>query len=80
MGNIVKLTPTDLLLLIAEFEDKEDLVKCVKDSIAQNSKLLPKTVLENSVDLLKATFKDLTTHVAPNVVKCLLDGIEKQTI
>ena len=78
VSNIIRITPTDLLLLIAEFEEEKKLVNHVKDSIAKNNKELPKDLSEKGASLLKATFKDLASHIAPNVVKYLLEELEKQ--
>lgn len=75
-GNIVKLTPTDLLLLIAEFENNRDLVNKVKESIAQHQRELPKSLSETSRKFIEATFKDVARLAAPNVAKWLWESLE----
>ena len=77
-SNIIRLTPADFLLLIAEFQGKDDIIAHVKDSIAQNNKELPKDIWEQGSDLLKAVFKDLASHVAPNVVNYFIEQTKKQ--
>lgn len=77
VSDIIKLTPIDLILLIADFENKEDLVKRIKESISQNKKELPMDITESSIELLKATVKDVTSKYLPNVTNYIIDRIEK---
>lgn len=76
VGDIIKLTPTDFFLLIAGFENKEELVKRIKESISQNKRDLPKDLAEKGVELLKATLKDVTNNFAPNVTNFIIESIE----
>ena len=75
-NNIIRLTPTDFLLLIAGFEKKEEIVKKVKQSIEHHAKELPKDVWEEGALLLKSIFKDVTNPIAPNIADYLLKKIE----
>ena len=77
VSNIIRVTPADFLILIADFEKKDTLVKRVKESIAQNNKDLPKDLTEEGLELIESLFKDATSHIAPHLTKYFLNKIKK---
>lgn len=70
-GNIIKLTPADLVLLIADFEDKTEIAKRATKCIATNSKGLPLDGMAEITSFLQTVFRDAVGAVAPNVVNYL---------
>ncbi len=72
-GNIIKLTPIDLVLLIADFEDKKNISERAAKCIAENSKGLPQDGWADASDFLKSVFKDAAMAVAPNVITFLIN-------
>lgn len=76
-GNIIKLTPADLVLLIADFEDKTEIAKRATKCIATNSKGLPQDGLAEITSFLQAVFKDAVGAFAPNVVNYLYNHFKK---
>lgn len=52
-SNIVRITATDLLLLIADFEQKKELKKNIHEKLKNNSKEFPKEMIEQAVTIVK---------------------------
>jgi len=75
-SNIVTLTASDLLLLIANFENKQDLIKKVKESLKRNNYELPKEDKEIFLEGVTAILKDIGDHFAPNVTKFFSDNLK----
>ena len=70
-SDIVTLTANDLLLLLSDFEGKDDLVKHIKESIKSSQGELPKSTKEVLNEGVVALTKDLTKDIAPNVSEFL---------
>ena len=56
-SNIVRITATDLLLLVADFEQKDDLKKNIQDKLKKNSKEFPKGIKDQAVAIVKDVVK-----------------------
>lgn len=77
-SNIVIVTASDVLILLADFEQKDQLQKDIKEQLKKQGKLLPKDFSEKLLDGLKAIAKDVGKHIAPNVTKWLSDWLENK--
>lgn len=70
-SDIVTITASDLLILIADFEGKNELIEKIKESIKETSKLLPKDLKEKCLELTTSVVKDTASIFAPNIVEYL---------
>ncbi len=77
-SDIVTLTASDLLLLIADFENKDDLIKKIKESRDKNKKDLPADTKEKLIEGTTAVLKDIGQHFAPNVTDFLSKYLQKE--
>jgi len=69
-SNIVKLTATDLLLLLSVFENKKELQNEIVQRIEKQDKDIPETWKKRGIDLLEGVL----THVAGNACASLVVG------
>lgn len=58
-SEIVTITANDLVLLISDFEKKDDIIEHVKKQIKTSSKELPQKLSEKCLNALKAILKDI---------------------
>lgn len=70
-SNIVVVTASDVLILLADFEQKEQLKKDIKQQLKEQGKLLPNNLSETLLNGLKALTKDVANLIAPNVTDWL---------
>lgn len=77
-SNIVVVTAGDILILLADFEQKEQLQKDIKEQLKQQGKLLPKNLSKRLLEGLKAVTKDVAKLIAPNVSEWLSDWLESK--
>ena len=77
-SNIVVVTASDVLILLADFEQKEQLQKDIKEQLKQQGKLLPKNLSKRLLEGLKAVTKDVAKLIAPNVSEWLSDWLESK--
>lgn len=77
--NIVTITATDLLLLIAKFENKKELVDIVRESLISTEKNLPEIIREKLIKGTEAVIRDLGL-CAPNVTDFLIDCFKNNSI
>lgn len=77
-SNIVVVTASDVLILLADFEDKEELQAEIKNQLKKNGQMLPQCITEHLRDGLIAVAKDLGRHFAPNVTTWLADWFENK--
>lgn len=72
-SNIVTLTASDLMALLAEFEGKQEVVEYIKRSLKENDEGLPQTAKEKFMDGMEALVRDLGDRVAPHVTNFLIN-------
>lgn len=72
-SNIVTLTASDLMALLAEFEGKQEVVEYIKRSLKENDEGLPQTAKEKCMDGMEALVRDLGDRVAPHVTNFLIN-------
>ena len=77
-SNIVVVTASDVLILLADFEDKKELQAEIKSQLKQNGQILPQSITEHLRDGLIAVAKDLGRYIAPNVTTWLADWFENR--
>lgn len=78
-SNIVTLTACDLMLLIANFEGKKELISLITESISKSSKTFPQEKKELLHNGAIAVLKDVGNHFAPNVTDFLSDYFNQIT-
>ncbi len=76
-SNIVTLTASDLMALLAEFEGKQEVVEYIKRSLKENDGGLPQTAKEKFMDGMEALVRDLGDRVAPHVTNFLINFSKK---
>lgn len=72
-SNIVTLTASDLMALLAEFEGKQEIVEAIKRSLKENDEGLPQSAKEKFMDGMEALVRDLGDRVAPHVTNFLIN-------
>ncbi|MBO6050679.1 MAG: hypothetical protein J6P65_01710 [Bacteroidales bacterium] len=70
-SDIVTITIPDLLLLLADFEGKDDLIEKIKESLKESSQSFPPDLKDKCKGLVKGVFKDVASHYAPETLKAL---------
>ncbi len=72
-GDIVTITANDLLLLLANFNEKNDLIVQIKESMKVNQESLPQNTSEKFSDGMKAVAKDLLKDICPNLIEWIIN-------
>lgn len=75
-SDIVTITIPDLLLLLADFEGKDDLIEKIKQSLNESSKSFPQDLKDKCKGLVKGVFKDIVNNYVPETLKALEKFIE----
>ena len=79
-SNIVRITPTDLLLLIADFENDKELKNDIQHKLRGNCKEFPKNIRDEAVAIVKGVVQSQAGEGLANLVGNALDStIEKIT-
>ena len=78
-SDIVTITASDLLLLIAEFENENEIIQHIKNSIKDTSRPLPQDTKEKCINLVKAVTKDVAGRYVPNIVNFIAQTLNEQT-
>ena len=71
-SEIVTITANDLLLLLSDFEKRNDIIEFVKKQIKSSSKELPQKMSEKCLEGFRAILKDIGAEESTDFVfKCL---------
>lgn len=68
-SNIVTISPMDMMILLFDFEKKDDVLERVKEEIRKHGMLLPKNLSEKTKELFVAVIKDIGGHVSKHVTE-----------
>lgn len=68
-SNIVTISPMDMMILLFDFEKKDDVLERVKEEIRKHGMLLPKNLSEKTKELFAAVIKDIGGHVSKHVTE-----------
>lgn len=68
-SNIVTISPMDMMILLADFEKKDDVLELVKEETKKNGMLLPKSFSEQARGLFNSFLKDIGRHVSKHVIE-----------
>ena len=74
-GNIVTVTPSDLLILLAIFENRQELLDHIHEQLKKQGKLLPIDLKNRLKDGFIALATDAGEKIAPNLTQWLKDWI-----
>ena len=79
-SDIVTITIPDLFILLADFENQEELIEKIKTSMKDSSATFPKDFSEKCKALLAGVVKDVAIHYIPETVKVVESFLEEHTV
>lgn len=79
-SNIVTISAMDLLILLSDFEQKEDVIQRVKDEIRNNGMMLPKSFGKKAKEFFLAAARDLGNKVSPHITDFIIDSLQNNEV
>lgn len=79
-SNIVTISAMDLLILLSDFEHKDNVIQHVKDEIKNNGMMLPKSFSEKTTDFFIAAAKDLGSVVAKHITDYIIKNMRNNYV
>lgn len=79
-SNIVTISAMDLLILLSDFEQKDNVIQHVKVEIKNNGMMLPKSFSEQAMDFFIAAAKDLGSIVSKHIIDYIINNLQNNYV